>query len=144
MWLGGASKAAIRRTARFGTGWQAGLETPDEVAPVIRAIKLALKEENRTIDHDHYGAAFSYRFGTWRGRAVQRTAAFFRDRLARAPEPRIVTGGADEIRARIAKFTAAGACKFILSPIGGSDADIFSQTKRLIDEVLPEIRKLND
>jgi len=144
MWLGGASKAAIRRTARFGTGWQAGLETPDEVAPVIRAIKLALKEENRTIDHDHYGAAFSYRFGTWRGRAVQSTAAFFRDRLARAPEPRIVTGGADEIRARIAEFTAAGACKFILSPIGGSDADIFSQTKRLIDEVLPEIRKLND
>ena len=45
MWLGGATKPAIRRTARFGTGWQAGLETADEVAAVIAAIKLALKEE---------------------------------------------------------------------------------------------------
>lgn len=144
MWLGGASEPAIRRTARFGTGWQAGLETPDEVAPVIRAIKAVLKEENRTIDHDHYGAAFSYRFGTWRGRAVQKTASLFRDRLARAPEARIVTGGADEICARIADFIAAGASKFILSPIGDNDADIYSQTRRLIDEVLPEVKKLND
>ena len=38
MWIGGSSEAAIRRTARFGTGWQAGAETPDQVAPVIAAI----------------------------------------------------------------------------------------------------------
>ena len=143
MWLGGASKPAIRRTARFGTGWQAGLETPDEVAPVIRAIKEALVAQQRTIDHDHYGAAFSYRFGTWRDPAVEKTAAFFQDRLARAPEPRIVTGGSDEILARIADFIAAGASKFILSPIGNGDNEIFSQTERLIETVLPEVKKLN-
>ena len=27
MWIGGSSEAAIRRTARYGTGWQAGAET---------------------------------------------------------------------------------------------------------------------
>jgi probable F420-dependent oxidoreductase len=143
MWLGGASKPAIRRTARFGTGWQAGLETPDEVAPVISAIKQALVEERRTIDHDHYGAAFSFRFGNWREPAVQKAAAFFQGRLARAPEPRIVAGGSDEILARVAEFIAAGASKFILSPIGDNDRDIVSQTKHLIEEVLPEVKKLN-
>ena len=30
---------AIERTARWGTGWQAGIDTPDQIAPVIRAIK---------------------------------------------------------------------------------------------------------
>ena len=143
MWLGGATKPAIRRTARFGTGWQAGLETADEVAAVIAAIKLALKEEGRTIDHDHYGAAFSYRFGAWEDAPVQAVAAVFRDRLAREPEPRIVAGGAENILARLQAFIAAGASKFILSPIGASDAEIFFQTERLIDDVLPEVKKLN-
>ena len=143
MWLGGATKPAIRRTARFGTGWQAGLETADEVAAVIAAIKLALKEEGRTIDHDHYGAAFSYRFGAWEDAPVQAVAAFFRDRLAREPEPRIVAGGAENILARLQAFIAAGASKFILSPIGASDAEIFFQTERLIDDFLPEVKKLN-
>jgi probable F420-dependent oxidoreductase len=143
MWLGGSSKPAIRRTARYGTGWQAGLETPDEVAPVIAAIKQALIAEGRTIDFDHYGAAFSYRFGAWQDGAVQSVAGFFRDRLAREPEPRIVVGGASEILARINEFIAAGASKFILSPIGAGDDEIFFQTERLIAEVLPEVAKLN-
>ncbi|MDA0231724.1 MAG: LLM class flavin-dependent oxidoreductase [Proteobacteria bacterium] len=143
MWLGGASEAAIRRTARFGTGWQAGLETADEVGAVISAIKLALEKEGRTIDHDHYGAAFSYRFGAWDDAPVQAVAAFFRDRLAREPEPRIVAGGTEHIMARLQDYIAAGASKFILSPIGEGDAEIFSQTERLIAEVLPEVKKLN-
>ena len=44
LWLGGSSKPAIRRTARIGTGWLAGLETPAQVAPAIAGIKAALKE----------------------------------------------------------------------------------------------------
>jgi len=143
MWLGGASKPAIRRTARFGTGWQAGLETAHEVAAIIPAIKLALEEVGRTIDHDHYGAAFSYRFGAWDDAPVQATAAFFRERLAREPEPRIVAGGVEQIMTRLQDYITAGASKFILSPIGEGDAEIFSQTERLIAEVLPEVNKLS-
>jgi len=39
LWIGGSSEAAIRRTARVGTGWLAGLRTPAQVAPVVRQIQ---------------------------------------------------------------------------------------------------------
>lgn len=143
MWIGGSSTHAINRTARFGTGWQAGLETPEEVKPVIEAIKKALIKEKRNISHDHYGAAFSYRFGNWRGRAVKETADFFSNQLRKDPRERLVIGGADEILSRLLSFIKAGASKFILNPIGSTDADIFIQTEHLINEVLPEVKKLN-
>jgi len=143
MWIGGSSIHAITRTARYGTGWQAGLETPEEIKPVIEAIKEALQKENRTIPNDHYGAAFSYRFGNWQGRAVQETANFFSNQLKKNPSNRLAIGGADEIISRIVRFIEAGASKFILNPIGSNDADIFIQTERLINEVLPEVKKLN-
>ena len=63
MWIGGSSEAAIRRTARYGTGWQAGAETPADVGKVVAAIKKAVAEAGRTIDEDHYGAAFPFYFG---------------------------------------------------------------------------------
>jgi len=62
MWIGGSSAAAIRRTAHFGTGWQAGPETPAEVARIVSAIAAAARAAQRSIDDDHYGAAFPYRF----------------------------------------------------------------------------------
>ena len=95
MWIGGSSEAAIRRTARFGTGWQAGAETPDQVADVIAGIRAAAAAEGRAIDDDHYGAGIPFRFGRRRRsrsrpavRSLQeahrpRSAALFRDRRRR-------------------------------------------------------------
>src|SRR5690606_24116836 len=64
MWLGGSSPASIRRTARFGTGWQTGAESPAEAAPIVAAIKAAAEAEGRPMDPEHFGAAFYYRFGS--------------------------------------------------------------------------------
>ena len=55
LWVGGSAEQAVERTARWGTGWQAGIETPAEVAPVIAAIKKRVAEIGRNIDEDHYG-----------------------------------------------------------------------------------------
>jgi probable F420-dependent oxidoreductase len=141
MWIGGSSPAAVQRTARFGTGWQAGFETPAEVACAIRAIKDALLCEGRSIAEDHYGASFSYRFGSWSDPAVERSAQTVRERLGRKPHEVFAIGDAGHILDRIGQYVAGGASKFILRPIGDGDADILAQSKMLVNEILPEIKK---
>ena len=127
LWIGGSSPAAIRRTARFGTGWLAGIQTPAEVAPVVAAIKQEASRCGRQIDDDHYGASFPYRL----------------DRPgAEPPAGRLagyaVVGDAAAVIQRIRAYREAGVSKFVLIPLAKGDDDLFDQTQRLIDEVLPE------
>jgi probable F420-dependent oxidoreductase len=139
MWIGGGSAAAVKRTARFGTGWQAGPETPAEVAAVVAAIKVAAAEAGRRIDDDHYGAAFPYRFGRVEDAGVEALMAAYRKRTGNDPAAYFAVGDADAIVARIAEYVAAGASKFILRPAGRGGDDAMAQTRRLIDEVLPRV-----
>ena len=143
MWIGGSSPAAVQRTARFGTGWQAGFETPFQVGKTIAAIKEALHKEGREIDEDHYGASFSYRFGAWADPVVEQSAQLVRPRLGRDPNDIFVVGNAQDIVMRLVQYVDAGASKFILRPIASGDPDVLEQTNILIDEILPEIQKLN-
>ena len=143
LWLGGSSKPAIRRTARIGTGWLAGLETPEQVAPAIAGIKEALAETGRRIDADHYGASFSFRFGSWDEPLMQQVAETYAVRFQRDPKGGIVAGDAAAIMDRVEAFVAAGASKFVLWPLGSDDDDILDQTRRLIEEVQPAVKALN-
>jgi probable F420-dependent oxidoreductase len=139
MWIGGGSAAAVKRTARFGTGWQAGPETPTELAACVAAIKAATAEEGRSIDDDHYGAAFPYRFGGVEDPGVEPAMAAYRKRTGNDPAAYFAIGDADAIVARIAEYVAAGASKFILRPVGRGGHEAMAQTRRLIDEVLPRV-----
>ena len=142
LWIGGSSDAAIRRTARFGTGWQAAFEGPEEIEVIIDAIKVALVKEGRHIADDHYGAAFAYRFGSWRDPSVVRASKFYRDRLGRDPQTTFVVGDGSDVLARVREYVKVGVSKFILRPIGADDEDILNQTQLLIEQVLPGIRDL--
>jgi probable F420-dependent oxidoreductase len=140
LWIGGRSDAAIRRTARLGTGWLGGVESPEQVGPVVAAIAEAAAAAGRPIDADHYGAAFGYRFGSWDEPIVERTARVVAA-LAQTNDPRrhVAVGGAKEILARIEEFAAVGVSKFVLRPIARGDDDVMEQTALLVREVLPHV-----
>jgi probable F420-dependent oxidoreductase len=139
MWIGGSSDAAIKRTARVGTGWQAGAETPQFVGEVIAGIKRALTETGRSIDEDHYGAAFAFRFGGPDDPGVAKVMERYKARTGRDPSDLFAMGDAEVILRRLTDYIDAGASKFILRPIADGDADMFAQTKRLVEDVLPQV-----
>ena len=143
LWVGGSAPQAINRAARWGTGWQAGIDAAHEVAPVVAAIKARARELGRVIDEDHYGAGFGFRFGTPSEPIVQRHAEVLRKRLGRDARGYAAVGGIDEIMALLRRFHAAGVHKFVLRPIASGTEDMLSQTRALIDKVLPEVAAMN-
>ena len=140
LWIGGSSAAAIRRTARIGTGWLAGIQTPSEVAPVVQAIREASREAGRPIPEDHYGAGFPFRFGDPDEPLVSRLrSARQRLRGGGSGEDYVAAGKADTILERIAAYRRTGVSKFVLIPIASGDDDLMDQTRRLVEEVLPVV-----
>jgi len=137
MWIGGGSEAAIRRTARAGTGWLGGPETPAEVASVVAAIRTAAAEAGRSIDEDHYGASFPFRFGRPDDPALQRAREAYTKRTGRRADAYFAVGDAGTIVERIAEYIEAGASKFVLRPAVSGEEDVLAQTRQLIEQVLP-------
>lgn len=134
MWIGGGSEAAIRRTARWGTGWQAGGETAADAGKVVAAIKQATAALGRTIDDDHYGAGFAFFFGSPADPVVAPAMAAYAKRTGRDPARAFCVGDEQTILERIAEYVAVGVEKFIARPIG---PDALGQTRHLIEKVLP-------
>ena len=129
----------MRRTVKYGTGWQAGAETPEAVGRVIAAIQEAAARAGRSIDEDHYGAAFSYRFGSPDDPGVAKAMAQYQARTGRDPGVHFAVGDATAIIERIARYVENGASKFVLRPAADGDDDMYTQTKRLVEEVLPRM-----
>ena len=137
LWIGGSSPAAIRRTARIGTGWLAGNQTAKQIAPVAAAIRAASLAAGRPLDDDHYGAGFQFRFGSMDDAPVQRAAASLARIAGADPRDYLAVGDERDILARITALREAGISKFVLRPLGTGDDDIVDQTRRLIDTVIP-------
>ena len=143
LWVGGSAPQAIARTARWGTGWQAGIESAAEIKPVIAAIKISAGELGRKIDDDHFGAGFGFRFGKQSDPMVQKYNEVLAKRLGKDPAAYSAVGGVDEMMAMVEDFHASGAHKFILRPIASGTADMIEQTKMLVEQLLPAINALN-
>lgn len=137
LWIGGSSEVAMRRTARYGTGWLGGIDSPAQSRVMVDGIKAALKETGRSIDEDHYGATFSFRFGAPEDTLARKTADGLRARTGKDPYQFMVAGDAADICRRIDEYIDAGCQKFVMLPIAGGDADMFEQTRLFIDNVQP-------
>jgi probable F420-dependent oxidoreductase len=138
MWIGGSSDAAVKRTAKYGTGWQGGGETMEDAIRVVAAIKATLPAAGRSIDEDHYGASFPYFFGSANDPIVKRAMDAYTRRTGRDPTRQFVVGDAAAILERVGQYVAGGIQKFILRPVGSSDM-VIAQTRQLIEQVLPQL-----
>ena len=133
-WIGGSSRAAVRRTATLGTGWLAGIQSPAQVAPVIQAIREASRAAGRPVPEDHYGASFPFRFGSPDDPVVQSFA------MTRKRQPGYAAvGGAAEVLERVDEYRRVGVSKFVLIPVATGDEDLMEQVRRLLAEVLPVV-----
>jgi len=138
MWIGGSSDAAVRRTAKYGTGWQGGGETMEDAIRVVAAIKQALPAAGRAIDEDHYGASFPFYFGAAGDPTVARAMDAYAKRTGRDPGRQFAVGGGGTILDRVGEYVAGGIQKFILRPVGTGE-QVLAQTRLLIERVLPQV-----
>ncbi len=144
LWIGGASEAAIRRTARVGTGWLGGLHTVAQTRETVSAIRRAAAEAGRPIDDDHYGATFAFRFGSRDDAPVERAVAPLRRLGEEVLESYLAVGDAQAIVRRLEAFVEAGVSKFVLRPLADDDRGMLDQSRRLVEEVLPVVAGWNE
>jgi len=139
LWLGGASKAAIRRTARFGSGWLAPLQSPEEAGVTVAEIREEAKRVGRPIPDDHYGATLLFRIGGGEapelpGRGLDGPAAeTMRQRLSAIQ----AIGGPEEVLERVRAFRDQGVTKFVAIPLAKTPDELIEQCRLLSDEVIP-------
>lgn len=138
LWLGGSSPAAIRRTARYGNGWLAPLQTPAEAAETVKAIREEGQRIGRPIPDDHYGASILFRIGSDVEPPTplaggSRVDPEMRKRL----EGVQAIGEPEAVLERIRAFRAAGVTKFIAIPMARNASDMLEQSRLLDREVIP-------
>lgn len=141
LWIGGNAEAALKRTARLGTGWIGGIASPEQVAHAIETIRREAALLGRHIDPDHFGASIAYRIGSLDDPVVAEFPLVRRAGIGDEIDlrPLLAVGSVADVIARIDAYKAAGASKFVLLPIALGDADMFEQTRRACEEILPVI-----
>jgi alkanesulfonate monooxygenase SsuD/methylene tetrahydromethanopterin reductase-like flavin-dependent oxidoreductase (luciferase family) len=128
IWVGGHSRAALRRTARYGDGWHpvgaiaASPLPPQEMRAHLDTLKHLTEAEGR----DFSALTISYKA------PLYDTAVPDRDGIRRS-----FSGNAEEIAGDIRSFAAIGVHELILDFRGESIAESIARLQRFAAEVIP-------
>ncbi len=114
VWLGGIAPSELRRVGRLADGWLPSFVTPDDAARGRETIEATLRDHDRTIDDDHYGALIPYAHGP----VPESVLAGLAKRRPDLTDPNeLVPNGWDQLTATIDRFVAVGTTKFVVLPI---------------------------
>jgi probable F420-dependent oxidoreductase len=139
VWMGGRSKAALRRAGRLADGWLTSHSTPLEVASGIQAIRQHAAEAGRNVPEDHYGVLIPFFFAASAEKALDIAGASIRTRPNVSLIEYAALGSPDEVRSKLRDYTDAGATKFVMRPSGPAK-DLRAQVKILADEVIAALQ----
>lgn len=144
IWIGGVSPAALRRTARYGTGWIGGLNGPEQASEAIAGIKREASAIGREIDEEHFGATFLFRIEPDGAKPEDLESRI--GPIARAVQtnlaPLSCVGSAETVFEKLREFRKGGASKFVAIPLANGDADFIEQTRLLAAEVIPDAHQM--
>ena len=122
IWVGGRSRAALRRAGRLGDGWLVSMASPREVGEGIREIRRSAEEAGREVPDDHYGVLIPFLFDANPKEALEKAAGSIRKRSDISPYEYCALGSPASAREKIAEY-AAGALKKgdLLITLGAGD-----------------------
>ena len=132
VWLGGTSRAALRRVGRLADGWLPSFCTADDARQGRKLIEETAEANGRAIDPEHFGALIIYTAGE----VPERLAMLIAARKPGTPPAEIVAEGTTGARRRLEAFIEAGASKFVLVPAFAPD-DWTEELERVASDVLP-------
>jgi probable F420-dependent oxidoreductase len=137
LWIGGKSKAAMKRAGRLGDGWIPSFITPAEVGAGIEKVQAFARAAGREVPIYHFGTLFYYCLDGDPARARATAAPFVpRGRVDDATLASCTAfGPADLVRERLEQYVAAGASKYILRPMCPPE-QMLDQLARLADDVV--------
>jgi probable F420-dependent oxidoreductase len=142
IWIGGRSEAALRRTGRLGDGWLVSSVSASEVEHGIKTIRRYAVDAGRQVPEDHYGVLIPFYFAADAAKAAEFGGRSIRPRADLSISEFTAFGTADQVRARVQAYIAAGATKFIMRPCGPFDG-WREQVEILAREVIEPLQTAN-
>jgi len=139
LWVGGRSKAALRRVGRLADGWLVSSVTPGEVQSGIAEIRTHATLAGREIPEDHYGVLVPFLIAPNSGEAEQIAEPAVRRRLDIAPQEYSALGTAEQVHRKLRDYIVAGATKFVMRPLGPKES-LRQQIEILAKEVVPALQ----
>jgi len=123
--VGGGSQAALRRTARFGNGWHALRQTPNQIRASLGTLERMTEEQGRDPAQLHISISIPIAFDASPSR--------------HAPEGQTsLKGKAPDLAATISAYRDAGVHEMVIS-LGNNDKSAHAE---MLERVNQEVRPL--